>query len=97
MAKRMLLEGSYAGAILSDMNLMTDLHYLQPGADVFASYAGAAYDSSADYWLLTENGKMKSGADGWLRDSNGDLVLDATGKPIGADDKEKGLRLFQNS
>ena len=78
-------------AIGGSRNLQKDIQKcLDPNGD-FEQYVKENYDSSADYWKLSENGTMISGEDGWLRDANGDFVLDAAGNKIGADDRTEGL------
>ena len=78
-------------AIGGSRNLQKDIqNYLNPKGN-FEQYVKDNYDSSADYWKLSENGTMISGEDGWLRDVNGDFILDAAGNKIGADDRTEGL------
>ncbi|MEW5815378.1 MAG: hypothetical protein AB1798_08315, partial [Spirochaetota bacterium] len=61
-----------------DGNLINDInHYLQ-GSKVFAGYAGANYDSSADYWRLTKDGKIEWDGKLDLSDWNGNLLIEDT-------------------
>ncbi|HWV46122.1 MAG TPA: hypothetical protein VN039_08910, partial [Nitrospira sp.] len=59
----------------------------------------AGYDSLADYWKLTKDGKLQYDGQGYLRDANG-LYINTdgsrsqnpiAGKTVGADGVETGL------
>ena len=54
-------------------------------------YVDGAYDSSADYWKLMDNGDLVKDNDGWLKDQNGNYKLDKDGNRIGAEGIETGL------
>ncbi|MCP4460125.1 MAG: hypothetical protein GY816_19190, partial [Cytophagales bacterium] len=63
-----------------DENLMQDVAALeraQRSGDMtqFALYAGTNFDSSADYWKLTDNGKIEYDGKANLYDERGNLVL----------------------
>ena len=63
MTKRMLSDGLYTQSMLSlidsNQNLQMDLIASSLGKDVFNSYIDGTYDSSADYWKLTVDGKIE--------------------------------------
>lgn len=54
-------------------------------------YANSAYDSSADYWRLTADGRLEITEDGWLKDENDEYILNEDGERIGSEGIETGL------
>jgi superoxide dismutase len=42
----------------------------------FNDYVDENYDSSEDFWKLTEDGSLRFDGDGWLKDSNGNQIYD---------------------
>ena len=81
-------------------NVFSNRADLQFEADIYekydtiglATYAAEAYDSSADYWKLMEDGSLVMDGDGWLKDSNGNYILDESGNKIGANGMQGGLQ-----
>ena len=65
----------------------------------YAAYVDGTYDSSKDYWRLTQDGGLVSDGQGWLRDVDGTYInIDGTrtnrpivGKTLGAKGIETGL------
>ena len=74
-----------------DLQFEADI-YEKYGTIGLATYAAEAYDSSADYWLLMEDGSLVMDGDGWLKDSNGNYILDESGNKIGANGMQGGLQ-----
>jgi len=62
------------------------------GGEAFGEYVGQAYDSSADYWKLMEDGSLEMTEDGWLKDPNGNYILDEDGNRMGAEGIQEGLQ-----
>ncbi|MDC7124047.1 MAG: M23 family metallopeptidase [Spirochaetales bacterium] len=75
----------------SDLLLETDILRTY-GEGALAAYAAKAYDSSADFWKLMEDGSLAMDEDGWLKDSNGNYILDENGNRQGADSIQAGLQ-----
>jgi hypothetical protein len=77
-ALRMLVDG-HKGILDYEPQLVNDINAYSSGAGNFASYVNANYDSSADYWKLTEKaGKLSWGKDGSLDFTIGDKTYKFT-------------------
>ena len=79
------------GLIAGNENLNADVTAYMAGGEVFGQYVGQAYDSSADYWKLMEDGSLEYYGDGWLKDPNGNYIRDENGDRIGARGVQGGL------
>src|SRR5690606_24945763 len=100
---RKLAQDGGAGIFADQIGIQTDLAMLkraeEVGMEAFAEYVGGAYDSSKDYWKLTNDGKLVNDGSGWLRDENGKYIsTDGTktdrpipGLTVGAGGIETGL------
>jgi murein DD-endopeptidase MepM/ murein hydrolase activator NlpD len=93
--------------ITGDINLQNDItaymaSLITGDRGIFAGYVDRAYDSSADYWKLMEDGRLLYDGDGYLKDPNGNLFpgkIGAAGveagliKILGLSDNEKGAEI----
>jgi hypothetical protein len=100
MAIRMLGDKATSSVMLSAINGNENLQsdsgaYMtakKNGDDsLLDKYEDGAYDSSADFWKLMEDGSLAYDGDGWLKDSNGNYILDDNRDKIGSSTPEKGL------
>ncbi|GHV96733.1 hypothetical protein AGMMS50293_30530 [Spirochaetia bacterium] len=80
------------GQGISIMNLRDIDAYIKAGGDMskFYAYVDENYGSSADFWMLMEDGSLKYDGDGWLKDPNGNYIH-KNGERIGAETPEAGL------
>jgi murein DD-endopeptidase MepM/ murein hydrolase activator NlpD len=89
--------------IAGDVNLQYDMaaymtSWMTGDWNTFGGYVGGAYDSSADLWKLTEDGRLLNDGSGWLKDENGMYInkdgsrsWEITGQTLGAGGIETGL------
>ncbi|MCR5624133.1 MAG: peptidoglycan DD-metalloendopeptidase family protein, partial [Lachnospiraceae bacterium] len=95
MMTRMMKDSLYKDAMKElvdgNKNLQSDLIAKALGGEIFDRYVDKAYDSSADYWKLMNDGTLVQDKDGWLRDENGNFILDKDGNKIGDVNQETGL------
>jgi hypothetical protein len=61
----------------------------------FEAYIDGTYDSSADFWKLTKDGKLVYDGDGWLKNEDGEYILSDGRfvKPEELTEEDKALRL----
>jgi len=91
MAKRMESEGH---TYIIDKNLKEDLNAYNMGMDYFNSYVDKTYDSSADYWRLTEKGDLEYDGVASLRDADGNVIKLFSDMGLSSDNSIEGALLW---
>jgi len=79
MAVQMMLGGEQ---IAYDRNLMNDIAAYMQGMDYFNAYVDSNYDSSADYWKLTKDGRLLYDGNADLYDEDGNLLRRAESQSL---------------
>jgi hypothetical protein len=94
MAIRMLQDGQQ---MRLDENLMRDLDaYFSANGDrnVFNAYVDSNYDSTADFWKLTGDGKLEYDGFATLRDMNGNIMRSYLEMGLKSDNAVEGALLY---
>jgi hypothetical protein len=94
MADRMLAGGE---KLTLDANLVNDLnaYFAANGnSDAFNGYVDRSYDSSADYWKLTRDGKLEYDGFATLRDADGNVIRSIKDMGLKSDNSIEGALLY---